>query len=200
MPSRWSRSDVPRGAAYDERFERLAATGHDVHGEASLVAGYGPSSVLDAGCGTGRVAIELSRRGISCVGVDLDRAMLERAAQKCPDIEWYQADLARLDLRDDAGQRRQFDVVVAAGNVMIFLEPGTEGAVVAAMADHLRPGGLLVVGFQLVAGGYGVPEHETHCAHAGLVPYERFSTWSRDPWSVDAGYVVDVHRRDATDL
>src|SRR5215207_5999851 len=70
--SRWSDSDAPRGAAYDQRFERLAAAGHDIHGEASFVAGYEPGTVLDAGCGTGRVAIELARRGIRTVGIDLD--------------------------------------------------------------------------------------------------------------------------------
>jgi SAM-dependent methyltransferase len=198
MGSRWSRSEVPRGADYDERFERLAAAGHDVHGEASLVAGYGPTSVLDAGCGTGRVAIELHRRGIHSVGVDLDRNMLERAAHKQPDIEWYHADLVGLDLRDGSGQRRRFHVVVAAGNVMIFLEPGTEVAAVASMAGHLTPGGLLIAGFQLLPGRYGVADHEAACAKAGLVPYERFSTWSRDPWQVGSGYVVDVHQLPST--
>ena len=70
MHDRWHQSDVPRGAAYDDRFDRLASAGVDVHGEAALVDSYGPGSVLDAGCGTGRVAIELSRRGHPVVGVD----------------------------------------------------------------------------------------------------------------------------------
>jgi hypothetical protein len=34
----WENSDVPRGSAYDRRFEDLAATGMDMHGEAALVA------------------------------------------------------------------------------------------------------------------------------------------------------------------
>ena len=49
---------------YQARFDRLAASGQDVHGEATFVRAYSPSSVLDAGCGTGRVAIELARHGI----------------------------------------------------------------------------------------------------------------------------------------
>lgn len=73
---------MPRGATYDERFERLAASGHDVHGEASFVMGFGPTTVLDAGCGTGRVAIELARRGCSVVGADVDKAMLRAAYRK----------------------------------------------------------------------------------------------------------------------
>jgi 2-polyprenyl-3-methyl-5-hydroxy-6-metoxy-1,4-benzoquinol methylase len=62
------------GDAYQARFDRLAASGLDVHGEASFVASLepAPTSVLDAGCGTGRVAIELGRRGLTVVDVDVD--------------------------------------------------------------------------------------------------------------------------------
>src|ERR1700733_6653252 len=69
----WLDADSPRGEEYDGRFARLAAQGHDVHGEADLVGSLGLHSVLDAGCGTGRVAMELARRGLNVVGVDLDR-------------------------------------------------------------------------------------------------------------------------------
>ena len=95
MPTnRWMSGDVRRGAAYDKRFADLAATGVDMHGEASFVESYGPASVLDAGCGTGRVAIELDRRGIRAVGLDLDRAMLAEARRKAPHLDWIEADLA----------------------------------------------------------------------------------------------------------
>ena len=123
MADRWQESDVPRGADYDRRFEDLAATGMDMHGEAALVDSYGPGSVLDAGCGTGRVAIELSRRGHHVVGVDVDEAMLESARAKAPDLEWVHGDLADPEL--DFG--RTFDVVVMAGNVLIFVPSGSEG-------------------------------------------------------------------------
>lgn len=197
VTSRWERSDVPRGADYDERFERLARAGHDVHGEASFVMGYAPRTVLDAGCGTGRVAIELHRRGVDVVGVDLDRAMLETACDKQPEIEWFRADLSTLSLPspDDPESVRSFDLVVAAGNVMIFLQPGTEAATVERLADHLRPGGLLVSGFQLTAGRYGIDRYDRDCAATGLQHVERFASWSRDPWMIDSGYVVSVHAR-----
>ena len=77
MSNRWLGStDVPRGDVYDARFTALAQTGQDVHGEAHFVTALGVTSVLDAGCGTGRVAIELARRGLDVVGIDLDAAML----------------------------------------------------------------------------------------------------------------------------
>jgi predicted TPR repeat methyltransferase len=166
-----------------------------VHGEASFVCGYGPRSVLDAGCGTGRVAIELHRRGVATVGVDIDRAMLESAAAKEPAIEWFRADLSTLQLTTDEGHPRRFHVVVCAGNVLIFLEPGTEAAAVARLAEHLVPGGLLIAGFQLLTPGYGLDEYDAACGGAGLEPYERFSTWNRDRWEGRGGYAVSVHRR-----
>lgn len=35
--------------------------------------------ILDVGCGTGRHALELARRGYSVVGVDLSKSMLDKA-------------------------------------------------------------------------------------------------------------------------
>ncbi len=165
----------------------MAAEGGNVHGEADFVEGLGPGSVLDAGCGTGRVAIELARRGVDVVGVDLDPAMLAGARDKAPDLMWVESDLAKTDVG------RFFDVVVLAGNVMIFLTPGTEGAVVAAMARHLRPGGALVAGFQLQPGRLDLGTYDGHCRAAGLDLVERWATWDRRPF-VGGDYAVSVHR------
>src|ERR687893_560585 len=124
---------------YDERWRHMEAAGANPHGEADFVFAYGPRSVLDAGCGTGRVAIELARRGLEVVGVDADPGMLSAARAKAPQLEWVQADLTVLDLAE-----RRFDAAVMAGNVMIFVVPGTEGAVLERLAAHLQPGGVVV--------------------------------------------------------
>ena len=191
MPDRWQQSDVPRGAAYDRRFEELAASGMDMHGEAALVDSYGPGSVLDAGCGTGRVAMELSRRGHPVVGVDVDEAMLGAAHAKAPALAWVRGDLA--DPALDFG--RTFDVVVMAGNVLIFVPDGTEARVIANAARWLVPGGLLVTGYSLSPGGFGPRRHDTLAARAGLELQDRWSTWDRRPFSAGDGYAVAVHRR-----
>ncbi|HEY3841679.1 MAG TPA: class I SAM-dependent methyltransferase [Acidimicrobiales bacterium] len=194
MPTnRWMAGDGPRGAAYDQRFADLAATGADMHGEASFVAAYGPASVLDAGCGTGRVAIELERRGIHAVGLDLDRAMLAEARRKAPHLDWVEADLA------DPGPAvpGPFDAVVLAGNVLIFVEPGTEGAVVSAMASRLAEHGRLIAGYSLRPGGFGVAVHDALAARAGLVLEDRWSTWDRHPFNEASTYAVSVHARHA---
>src|SRR3954469_19599671 len=86
------------GAEYQARFDALAARGEDVHGEATFVRAYGPASVLDAGCGSGRVAIELARHGIEVVGADVDASMLMTARRRRPDLVWVASDLGVLDL------------------------------------------------------------------------------------------------------
>ncbi|MGH9041349.1 MAG: class I SAM-dependent methyltransferase [Acidimicrobiia bacterium] len=174
------------GDRYQERFDSLAATGADIHGEADFVMGLAPASVLDAGCGTGRVAIELARRGIDVVGVDPDPSMITTARRLAPELTWVLAGMAGLDLD------RRFDVVVMAGNVPLFTPPGTQAALVAGCARFVTAGGALVAGFQLTH-GYGLGDYDAHCAAAGLELAERFATWDRDPF--DAGsYAVSVHR------
>jgi len=186
--NRWLRTKDLSGDAYDARYDERAAAGENVHGEADFVMRYAPRSVLDAGCGTGRVARELARRGVDVVGVDLDPDMLATARRRSPELQWVQADLAGLDLG------RTFDVVVAAGNVMILLTPGTEPLVLANLARHLPPGGLLIAGFQVRAGHLTVAEYDRAAAAAGLTLAERFSTWDREPSQSTSGYAVSVHR------
>jgi SAM-dependent methyltransferase len=176
------------GDEYQRRFDALAASGTDVHGEASFVRAYDPTSVLDAGCGTGRVAVELARHGIDVVGVDIDASMLTTARQRAPELIWVASDLAALDLG------RTFDLVVMAGNVPLFTPPGTEEALVAGVARHVARTGLLVAGFS-VDRGYAVEDYDGHAAAAGLELVERFATWDRQPFADGGDYAVSVHRR-----
>jgi SAM-dependent methyltransferase len=178
------------GEAYQRRFDELAASGVDVHGEADFIARLEPRAVLDAGCGTGRVAAELDRRGIEVVGVDRDPSMIATARTVAPGVEFHVADVATADLG------RTFDLVVMAGNVPLFTPEGSQGALVAGCARHLEPGGRLVAGFQL-GRGYTVARYDEDCRGAGLVREGRWSTWSGAPDDPDGDYAVSVHRRPA---
>lgn len=176
------------GQAYQARFDALAAQGVDVHGEVAFVLAFDPRSVLDAGCGTGRVAAELARRGVEVVGVDVDASMLAEARRREPGLPWVEADLAALALD------RAFDVVVLAGNVPLFCPEGSRPALVGSCAAHVAPGGMLVAGFQL-GRDYTLEEWDASCDAAGLVRAERWSTWDRDPFEPSSDYAVSVHRR-----
>jgi SAM-dependent methyltransferase len=174
------------GNTYQKRFDDLAAHGVDVHGEAAFVMHYAPATALDAGCGTGRVAIELARRGVDVVGVDAAAALLETARTLASDLEWIEHDLTTLDLG------RSFDLVVMAGNVPLFTPPGTHRALVAGCARHVAPDGVLIAGFQLQR-GYSLDQYDADCAAAGLSLTERYGTWDREPFR-DGDYAVSAHR------
>jgi SAM-dependent methyltransferase len=168
------------------RFDALSEQGMDVHGEADFVRSFDPGTVLDAGCGTGRVAIELARHEISVVGADVDASMLDVARTRAPEIEWQLADLSTMDLG------RTFDVVVLAGNVPIFCPPPSRPALVSTSARHVAPDGLLIAGFQLTR-GYTLSEWDEACVEAGLQLVERWSTWDRQPFVTGGDYAVSVH-------
>ena len=203
MSTRWEGTDAPRGAVYDAQWERLAAAGQSIHGEADLVDAllqeHGGRRVLDAGCGTGRVAIELAVRGYEVVGVDFDASMLDAARAKAPELTWVRADLATLgsaDFPDDASDT--FDAVVMAGNVMIFVLPGTEGAVLERLGALVSPSGLVIAGFQLRPDRIGLDEYDRLAAAAGLELAARWATWDRAPFA-GGDYAVTVHRRAGDD-
>lgn len=180
-----------RGEEYEERFAALARQGRHLHGEADLVdalAGGPPATVVDAGCGTGRVAIEMARRGYTVTGIDVDHEMLDVARAKAPHLDWRLDDLA-----DPDGPLPQGDVVVAAGNILLFVAPETEPAVVSTFAACLAPDGILVAGFQLAA-PLTVERYDAWCERAGLVLVDRWGTWDRRPFE-GGDYAVSAHRR-----
>jgi SAM-dependent methyltransferase len=182
---------------YAARFRAMAARGEDVHGEATFVAELvdKPARVLDAGCGTGRVAIRLAELGYDVIGVDIDASMLLQAREEAPELDWRVGDLADLD----TGQ--VFDVVLVVGNTIPLLEPGTLDGAAQHLAAQLDVIGLLVCGFglddaHLPRGCPATPlaDVEAAFAAAGLEPLARFSTWDRAPFDEKSGYVVTVDR------
>ncbi len=199
--TRWSEvsGGIDAATAYQRRFDDLAARGFDVHGEAAFVEHLlpPPARVLDAGCGTGRVATQLTALGYTAVGVDVDPDMVEVARERDPATHFVRQDLSELQLRSQA-----FDVVLMAGNVVPLLAPGTLFGTLTRLHEHLQPGGLLVAGFGLDAAHLppGVPvtsleEYDRIAGTTGLSLSDRYATWDRDPWRPGGGYAVTVHRR-----
>ncbi len=204
--TRWSdAAGEDSGESYHARMAAFAASGQDVHGEADFVSSLlaAGGRVLDAGCGTGRVAVELGARGFDVVGVDVDASMLAVARRTAPTLTWLERDLAALDHAEPA-LADGFDVVLAAGNVIPLLSGGTEADVVRRLAGCLRPHGLLVAGFgtdvehlPLDDVPVTLEDYDGWCAEAGLVLRERCLTWDRAPFDADEGYAVSVHEHRA---
>jgi len=198
--SLWAR--VARGThgagyaeAYAERFRSLERDGHDIHGEARFLHARwpAPARVLDAGCGTGRLASWLADHGYDVVGCDVDPEMIRVARRERPDLDWRPADLGALDLGVT------FGVILLAGNVVPLMGADTVVAACAALGRHLTPSGVLVWGFGTDAAHLprGCPvlplgEVEAAARAAGLQVIERYSTWEGDQYASEAGYVVEV--------
>lgn len=203
MINPWLATRNRTGQEYDAPYAARAAAGIDVHGEANLVEQLlhsplnqsrspQPYRVLDAGCGTGRTAIELARRGVEIVGVDLDEVMLQQARAKAPHLDWRLGDLSVIALD------KTFDLIVMAGNVMIYLTPGTEAATLANLARHLNPGGLLVAAFELTPPSWSrltLARYDQLTAAEKLTLVARWSTWEQAPWQPTDRYAVSVHRK-----
>ncbi|MGR6319128.1 class I SAM-dependent methyltransferase [Micromonospora soli] len=197
-PTRWVTETNPGHSQwYIDRFRRLAAEGADLAGEARLLDTLVPpgARILDAGTGTGRVAAALAARGHSVLGVDADPALIEAARADHPGPRFLVADLAELDLAAQ-GEPAPFDAAVVAGNVMVFVAPGTERAVLARVAAHVRRDGLVVVGFGTDR-GYPLTDFDADAVAAGLRLEHRFATWDLRPWREDADFAVTVFRRPA---
>lgn len=74
-----------------------------------------PSSVLEIGCGSGRVASRLSAAGHHVTGIDLSQSMISAARNACPSGTFYQMDMRHMDI--DA----RFDAIVIAYNTLNLL-------------------------------------------------------------------------------
>lgn len=100
-------------------------------------------SILEVGCGTGRVALRLAREGVPIVGLDLSPAMLAMARQKSQgltNIRWIEGDMQAFEL----GER--FDLILMPGHSFQFmLTPADQAACLACLRRHLASGGKLVV-------------------------------------------------------
>jgi SAM-dependent methyltransferase len=151
------------------------------------LAGAGP--VLDVGCGTGRVALDLAARGVPVVGLDRDPVLLEalRARADGLAVETVLADARKFALG------RRFPVVLAPMQTVQLLG-GHEGRAgfLRCVRAHLEPGGLFALALADALEGFdestaSPPLPDVH-EHDGIVYFSQ-------PVAVkDEGERVAIHR------
>lgn len=97
-----------------------------------------PRSVLDLGCGTGRLTAMLAERwpGANVVGVDSSRDMLERAATESGPIRWIESDIV------DHHPPEPVDVIYSNAALHWVDDHAT---LFRTLRSWLRPGGVLAV-------------------------------------------------------
>lgn len=129
------------GAAY-LRYSFTKGTVQEVEALVTRLGLRAGARVLDVGCGPGRHAHELARRGFVVHGIDISQRFVDLARRDAPP----DATFARLDARDlpfDA----EFDAVICLcqGAFGLMTADGHDELVIAGMRRALRPGGCLAL-------------------------------------------------------
>lgn len=95
------------------------------------------STVLDLGCGYGRIASEFIGNGLSYSGIDISEEAIRRARAGVPKGKFFQGNLVEWTTRD------QFDVVCVLYVFVHFVEDSQWLAVLEAALSRLTPRGVL---------------------------------------------------------
>jgi SAM-dependent methyltransferase len=100
------------------------------------------ATLLDAGCGTGRYAAELARRGYGVEGVDRSSELIETARQSVcghgQSVSFRVADILALPAA-------RYDGILCRGVLNDFVDDDARRSVFASFAGALRPAGVLIV-------------------------------------------------------
>lgn len=155
----------------------------DYAAEATLVADLvetfrpGARDLLDVACGTGG-HLRHFRSRYDCHGIDLDAGLLDVARERLPDVSFAEADMTNFDLG------RRFDVVTCLFSAIGYIRTNDNlRSAIACMAEHLRPGGVLIVEPWILPENWDawVARTSNYCvAHDGDLTVGRFRATRRE--------------------
>lgn len=154
----------------EEYFDDLAAFydayyGHEgVEGDLEFyrdLASEAEGPVLEVGCGTGRIYLELLAAGVDADAFDVSSGMLEVLRERA-DERGLEATVWDADVREFEADREYDLVIVPFRTFLHLLEVDDQLSALEGIYDALAPGGRLAL-------NTFVPSHEVICDHYGEV-------------------------------
>lgn len=112
----------------------------DFYREPALQTHKRGQAVLEVGCGTGRLTIQLAQEGIKVVGTDLSGEMLKIARSKNAEIHWIQGDMRTFHLAATFGL-----IIIPGHSFQFMLTPEDQVRALETFKQHLTHDGLLVI-------------------------------------------------------
>jgi 2-polyprenyl-3-methyl-5-hydroxy-6-metoxy-1,4-benzoquinol methylase len=101
-------------------------------------------TVLEMGCGTGKISIPLAEAGLDVVGLDMSEAMLAEARRKTDGssltVEWTQGDMREFELNREFGL-----IILPSNNLCHLLTIEDVARCLGCVRRHLRTGGRFII-------------------------------------------------------
>lgn len=119
---------------YAQNFDFVPQYGESVLNLLEIQSGM---TVLDLGCGSGRLSKEIADRGASVIGMDDSVDMLRVARASYPDLHFVQGNAERFSLAEPVD-------AVFSNAVLHWIDASHQDGMIACIADALKPGGQLV--------------------------------------------------------
>ena len=170
-------------SAYDRRHGFVAEYGRAL---LELVPDDPALSVLDLGCGTGTLTVQLAANGRRVVGADSSPEMIERARAQYPGIDFRVCDALALPFDGEFG---------AVFSNAVFHWIGDHDALLQNIRRALKPGGLLICEFGAEGNVQTISDaFAWACAEQGLTVHSRFNMPSAEVFGrqlTDSGFIID---------
>ncbi len=131
--------DTWNAALYDSRHQFVSIYGE---GLLALLKPKAGEFILDVGCGTGDLTVQIAEADALVMGIDQSAAMIQQAKEKYPEVEFSIGDVRNLDYVG------KFDAVFSNA-VLHWVKPAE--AALKSIYSSLKPGGRFVAEF----GGQG---------------------------------------------
>lgn len=150
------------------------------------------SPVLELGAGTGRVTLDLARRGHRVVALERDPGLLEELERRARGLA---VETVLADARSFLLPLRFPLVVVPMQTIQLLGGAGGRAAMLACVARHLRPGGLVAIALSTalelwsIADGAAAPLPDT-CERDGTAYFSQPTAVRAEPH----GYVLERRR------